>query len=91
MSEDWRDLAACKGVDPELFFPERGDDTRPAKAICRGCDVRFECLEFALAGAEKFGVWGGLSERERRRIRRARTQAGSPARAKMFMRAQRSA
>jgi WhiB family redox-sensing transcriptional regulator len=60
------------GVDPELFFPERGSSTREAKEVCRGCVVRIECLEFAIANSEKFGIWGGMSERERRRVRRAR-------------------
>jgi WhiB family redox-sensing transcriptional regulator len=60
------------GVDPELFFPERGSSTREAKEVCRGCVVRSECLEFAIANSEKFGIWGGMSERERRRVRRAR-------------------
>jgi WhiB family redox-sensing transcriptional regulator len=60
------------GVDPELFFPERGSSTREAKEVCRGCVVRTECLEFAIANGEKFGIWGGMSERERRRVRRAR-------------------
>ena len=62
----------CHLVDPDLFFPERGASTREAKAVCRGCEVRGECLEYALAHGEKFGIWGGLSERERRRVRRQR-------------------
>jgi WhiB family redox-sensing transcriptional regulator len=71
----WQDHANCLGVDPDLFFPERGASTREAKEVCRGCVVRAECLEFALQNGEKFGIWGGLSERERRRIRRQRAQA----------------
>ena len=66
----WQDYANCLGVDPDLFFPERGASTREAKEVCRGCVVRAECLEFALANGEKFGIWGGLSERERRRLKR---------------------
>lgn len=69
----WQAQANCMGVDPDLFFPERGASTREAKAVCRGCVVREDCLEYALANGEKFGIWGGLSERERRRVRRART------------------
>jgi WhiB family redox-sensing transcriptional regulator len=65
------------GVDPELFFPERGSSTREAKEVCRGCVVRIECLEFAIANSEKFGIWGGMSERERRRVRRARVLQNS--------------
>ena len=69
---DWQSRANCMGVDPDLFFPERGASTREAKEVCRGCVVREDCLEYALANGEKFGIWGGLSERERRRLRRAR-------------------
>jgi WhiB family redox-sensing transcriptional regulator len=68
----WQERANCLGVDPDLFFPERGASTREAKGVCRGCEVREECLEYALAHGEKFGIWGGLSERERRRVRRQR-------------------
>ncbi len=72
----WQGQANCLGVDPDLFFPERGASTREAKGVCRGCVVREQCLEYALVNGEKFGIWGGMSERERRRIRRARTMAG---------------
>ena len=68
----WQERANCLGVDPDLFFPERGASTREAKSVCRGCEVRLECLEYALGHGEKFGIWGGLSERERRRVRRER-------------------
>ena len=68
----WQEQANCLGVDPDLFFPERGASTKEAKAVCRGCEVRAECLEYALTHGEKFGIWGGLSERERRRVRRQR-------------------
>jgi WhiB family redox-sensing transcriptional regulator len=68
----WQTQANCMGVDPDLFFPERGASTREAKEVCRGCVVREDCLEYALANGEKFGIWGGMSERERRRLRRAR-------------------
>jgi WhiB family transcriptional regulator, redox-sensing transcriptional regulator len=71
----WQEQANCLGVDPDLFFPERGASTREAKSVCRGCEVRAECLEYALAHGEKFGIWGGLSERERRRVRRERALA----------------
>lgn len=71
----WQKQANCMGVDPDLFFPERGASTREAKEVCRGCVVREQCLEFALENSEKFGIWGGLSERERRRIRRRRSLA----------------
>ena len=71
----WQLQANCMGVDPDLFFPERGASTREAKEVCRGCVVREDCLEYALANGEKFGIWGGLSERERRRLRRARAMS----------------
>lgn len=71
----WQNKANCMGVDPELFFPERGASTREAKEVCRGCVVKGECLEYALANGEKFGIWGGLSERERRKVRRSRALA----------------
>ena len=71
-SRSWQAQANCMGVDPDLFFPERGGSTREAKEVCRGCVVREDCLEYALANGEKFGIWGGMSERERRRVRRAR-------------------
>ena len=75
IEKNWQDEANCLGVDPDLFFPERGASTREAKEVCRGCVVRLECLEYALSNGEKFGIWGGLSERERRRIRRQRSLA----------------
>ena len=68
----WQARANCMGVDPDLFFPERGASTREAKEVCRGCVAREDCLEYALDNGEKFGIWGGMSERERRRLRRAR-------------------
>ena len=68
----WQERANCLGVDPDLFFPERGASTREAKSVCRACEVRVDCLEYALRNGEKFGIWGGLSERERRRVRRQR-------------------
>lgn len=65
----WQQLALCAQTDPEAFFPEKGGSTREAKAICAACEVRAECLEYALTKDERFGIWGGLSERERRRMR----------------------
>lgn len=66
----WQERALCAQTDPEAFFPEKGGSTREAKKICMGCEVRTECLEYALANDERFGIWGGLSERERRRLKR---------------------
>jgi len=72
LDTSWQRFSNCLGVDPDLFFPERGASTREAKEVCRACVVQHDCLEFALQNSEKFGIWGGMSERERRRIRRAR-------------------
>jgi WhiB family redox-sensing transcriptional regulator len=66
--EPWRDDAICAQTDPEAFFPEKGGSTREAKRVCRGCEVRSECLEFALDHEERYGIWGGMSERERRNV-----------------------
>jgi WhiB family redox-sensing transcriptional regulator len=71
----WQDYSNCRGADADLFFPERGASTRKAKSICGACQVQAECLEFAIANSEKFGIWGGLSERERRKIRKERAIA----------------
>jgi WhiB family transcriptional regulator, redox-sensing transcriptional regulator len=68
--QEWADSALCAQTDPEVFFPEKGGITRPAKRICLGCPVRQECLDYALEHNERFGIWGGHSERERRRILR---------------------
>ncbi len=66
----WRDAARCRGLDPDLFYPTRGGDPEPARAVCRQCPVRTHCLAAAIVGGEKFGTWGGLTELERRRLRR---------------------
>ena len=66
----WQDRALCAQTDPEAFFPEKGGSTREAKKVCRSCEVRAECLDYALEHDERFGIWGGLSERERRRLKR---------------------
>lgn len=70
---EWMADANCLGVDQRVFFPERGEVTSFAKSICRACDVQAECLAYALNSDEKFGIWGGTSERERRRIRKRRS------------------
>ena len=67
---EWQERALCSQTDPEAFFPEKGGSTREAKKVCRSCEVRAECLEYALENDERFGIWGGLSERERRRLKR---------------------
>jgi WhiB family redox-sensing transcriptional regulator len=71
----WQDKARCAETDPEIFFAEKGASVRPAKRTCMACEVRAECLQYAMEHDERFGVWGGLSERERRRLRRKREAA----------------
>jgi WhiB family transcriptional regulator, redox-sensing transcriptional regulator len=66
----WQEEALCAQTDPEAFFPEKGGSTREAKRVCGRCDVQDDCLSYALAHDERFGIWGGLSERERRRLKR---------------------
>lgn len=76
---DWAHRAACAapGVDRRIFFPGQGEDARPAKAICARCPVAVECLTFALDNGERFGIWGGTSQRERRLIRRDRARSAA--------------
>jgi WhiB family redox-sensing transcriptional regulator len=68
--QPWYERAACRGRDADCFFPEKGGSTRAAKRICQTCVVQVECLEYALANDERFGIWGGMSERERRRLKK---------------------
>lgn len=68
VSPEWMAAGVCAQTDPEIFFPEKGGPVREAKRVCGGCPVKGECLAFALDNGERFGVWGGLSERERRRL-----------------------
>jgi WhiB family redox-sensing transcriptional regulator len=82
---DWVHHARCKDEDPELFFPIGTTGTAAlqiaqAKAVCVQCDVRIECLEWAMATGQDAGVWGGLSEEERRALRRARRRGETAAR-----------
>ena len=65
----WRELAACRGADLELFFPERGESADPARRICTSCPVRQPCLDYAITNRIVHGIWGGLTERERRALR----------------------
>jgi WhiB family redox-sensing transcriptional regulator len=66
----WQSDSLCAQTDPEAFFPEKGGSTRDAKKICTSCEVKTQCLEYALTNDERFGIWGGLSERERRKLRK---------------------
>ncbi len=72
MNLSWRQRAACRGVEPDIFYPVSDEEAEEAKAICEECPVRQPCLEYAIANREKDGVWGGATERERRRIIRQR-------------------
>lgn len=73
--DEWKLKAACRGMSPEFFFPGRGEATVEARRTCAGCPVRADCLEAGMP--EKFGMWGGASERERRKIRQRRRLAGA--------------
>ena len=77
MNQSWRPAAACRGLDPQTFYPLEDDlaGESAAKAVCAECSVREACLEFALGRREKDGVWGGATERERRRIIRQRRRS----------------
>lgn len=79
---EWWDRALCAQVDTELFFPEKGGSTREAKAVCSRCEVRPDCAGYALHHNERYGIWGGLSELDRRRMgRRSEAAAAATARA----------
>jgi WhiB family redox-sensing transcriptional regulator len=71
---EWQERSLCSQTDPEAFFPEKGGSTREAKQMCSRCPVKGECLEYALGHDERFGIWGGLSERERRKVKRRNGQ-----------------
>jgi WhiB family redox-sensing transcriptional regulator len=73
--DDWRLDAACRDLDTSIFFPESDEETTLALAVCASCPVREACLEFALITRQDDGVWGGLDENERRRVRRRRQEA----------------
>ncbi|MDQ3462440.1 MAG: WhiB family transcriptional regulator [Actinomycetota bacterium] len=76
MKQTWRQHAACRGIDPDIFYPlDEDDDGEEAKQVCLACPVRQACLEHALTSRETEGVWGGASERERRRMLRHRRRS----------------
>lgn len=74
-AQSFMESAACRGMDPELFYPHKGDSPTNAKQVCYVCQVKRECLEYALQNNERDGIWGGASERERRQIKRERSRA----------------
>ena len=65
----WRELAACRGTGLEVFFPSRGESAAPARQVCAACPVRQPCLDYAITNRITYGIWGGLTERERRALR----------------------
>ena len=69
----WKAEAACKDLETDIFFPVSESDAEPARLVCATCPVRQECLEYALVTRQEDGVWGGLTESERRRERRRRS------------------
>lgn len=78
---DWMDAAECAQQAPDTFFPDKGawQANRDARRVCQGCEVRPECLAYALRNREPFGIWGGLSARERNALRRQLARGGAPA------------
>lgn len=75
----WQDDGLCAQSDPDAFYPEKGAHNTDAKRVCKGCPVVEQCLEYALANDERFGIWGGLSERERRKLKTQRRAEGGAA------------
>lgn len=75
MQDLWERRAACRGLDPTIFYPVSEEDAVEAKAVCAACGVQETCLEYALGERERDGVWGGATERERRRIIRRRRRS----------------
>jgi WhiB family redox-sensing transcriptional regulator len=71
----WRQEAACRDFETDIFFPDSDEQAAPALAVCASCPVREQCLDFALTTNQSDGIWGGTTETERRRIRRRRRQA----------------
>lgn len=69
---EWMERGLCAQTDPEIFFPEKGGSTAGAKRVCQSCDVRSECLDYAIEHQERFGIWGGMSERDRRKLAKER-------------------
>lgn len=75
---EWVTEALCAQTDPEAFFPEKGGTAEPARRICAVCPVHRECRDYALTNAEYHGIWGGLTDNDRRRIRRQARRTGTP-------------
>ena len=73
---EWKKDAACRGMDISIFFPKRGEPNTQAVKVCKSCSVSEQCLSFAMDNFERYGVWGGRSERQRRSYRREARQTG---------------
>lgn len=73
---DWREAAACKGLDSDLFYPAKNfaDNTKEAREICESCPVNKQCLEVSVRNSEPFGIWAGLTNRQRRTLKQQRKQ-----------------
>ena len=85
-NQEWQDLAACREIAVELFFPPAEQESEVAKSVCSDCTVRQPCLEFALAEGERFGIWGGLTSQERRSLaaKRRKTRLTTPTAVEAF-------
>lgn len=77
MSASWEESALCAQTDPDAFHPQPGGTSRPAKGVCSRCEVRTECLEYAVGTGQRFGIWGGVGEKELRRLVRDRNGAAA--------------
>lgn len=71
----WQEFALCAQTDPDIFFPEKGGSTAPATSVCASCPVQAECLEYAISNDIRHGIWGGMSDNDRRKISRERRRA----------------
>ncbi|MGC8464599.1 MAG: WhiB family transcriptional regulator [Acidimicrobiales bacterium] len=83
-AETWQERAKCKGASASVFYPLRGVPTASARALCKDCPVKPDCLSYALEHEEEFGIWGGLSERERRKLIRAQARLRSAGERRLF-------
>lgn len=75
MNDNWRDEALCLEIGGDPFFPEKGEPIADVKRVCQGCPVRAECLEYSIVTNQRYGVWGGVSERNRRKLIAKRREA----------------
>lgn len=76
-AQPWMRLAACRSMDTEEFYPPRGGDLAGPRAVCAECPVQNECLNYAIENGDHFGIWGGLSDKQRRKVRRQQREIAS--------------